>query len=358
MSETKTEVKFKLLKKAVNQTAYLKAGILGFAGSGKTYTASELALGLSKQTGNNKPVAFFDTETGSDFLIKKFEESGVELLVIKTRAFKDLLDFMKDAESGCSVAIIDSITHVWQDLMDSYAKKLNRTRGLLFQDWAAIKTEWRQFTDAYLNAKVHTILCGRAGYEYDFEENEAGKKELIKTGTKMKAENEMGYEPSLLLEMTRLKRSELTGNIKDKGWIHRCYILKDRTDTMNGKEIDVPKYKDFKPVISFLNIGGEHLGIDASRDSQDLFESPDKSFSMRAKQVDITLEEIQQELVLMGLDGTQAEAKKKRVELMIDLFGTSSKTAIESLSLEKLKDGLKILKEQNSKQQQAKAVNE
>ena len=175
---------FKLLKKAVNQTAYLKAGFMGFAGSGKTFTASQLAIGLAKDIGDNKPVAFFDTETGSDYLIKEFENAGVELLVVKTRSFRDLLGFLKEAESACSVAIIDSITHVWQELMEAYAKRNNRRNGLLFQDWGKLKTEWRQFTDLYLNSSLHVIMCGRAGYEYDYSQDETGKKELLKTGTK------------------------------------------------------------------------------------------------------------------------------------------------------------------------------
>jgi hypothetical protein len=43
------------------------------------------------------------------------------------------------------------------------------------------------------------IICGRAGYEYDYFEDDEGKKQLEKTGIKMKAETEMGFEPSLLV---------------------------------------------------------------------------------------------------------------------------------------------------------------
>lgn len=350
----------KLLKKAVNQTAFLKAGIMGFAGSGKTYTASKISQGISNKLGNNKPVAFFDTETGSDYLIKDFESAGIELLVVKTRSFRDLIDFMKEAESACSVAIIDSITHVWQELMESYSRRLNRRNGLLFQDWGKLKTEWRQFTDLFLNSQMHVIMCGRAGFEYDFSEDESGKKELIKTGTKMKAETELGYEPSLLIEMMRLKKSEITGNIKEKGWINRAVVLKDRTNTINGEEFDYPKFSDFAPVINFLNIGGEHLGIDTSRNSEDLFENPDYSYLERKKQSEIALEELQQELVLMGLDGTSSKAKKDRTELLIEVFGSSSKTKIENFPLDKIKEGLEAirLKREEVNSPELKAVNE
>ena len=43
-----------------------------------------------------------------------------------------------------------------------------------------------KFTDLFINAPIHIILCGRAGYEYDyFEDQETGKKNLEKTGIKI-----------------------------------------------------------------------------------------------------------------------------------------------------------------------------
>jgi hypothetical protein len=48
---------------------------------------------------------------------------------------------------------------------------------------------------------VHILIAGRAGKEYEYQENEAGKKELITTGTKFKAEGEFGYEPDILVEL-------------------------------------------------------------------------------------------------------------------------------------------------------------
>jgi len=324
----------KLLKPAVNQSAFLKAGIHGFAGSGKTFTATDIALGLSKDLGHKKPVAFFDTETGSDYVIPLFKAAGVELLVFKGRAFKDLITFMKEAETVCSVAIIDSVTHVWNELREAYERRKNRQNGLLFQDWGPIKVEWRGFTDLYLNARLHTIICGRAGYEWDFEKDESGKKELVKTGTKMKAEGEFGYEPSLSLEMERIPRED------SKGFINRCTVLKDRTNTMNGKVIDYPKYKDFASVIKFLNIGGEQFGIDTSRSSDDMFDSPEQSWAMRQKQTEITLDLIKSEFVKADLDGTSIPAKKARLGLLEEIFGTGSWVQVETMRLEDLKAGL------------------
>ncbi|MDL1870643.1 hypothetical protein FBR05_00380 [Deltaproteobacteria bacterium PRO3] len=326
-----------LLKPAVNTTAFLKAGIHGFAGSGKTFTATELAIGLSKEIGDGKPVAFFDTETGSDYVISRFTAAGIQLLVHKGRAFKDLITFMQEAQQVCSVAIIDSISHVWTELREAYERKKNRQNGLLFQDWGPIKAEWRHFTDLYLNARLHAIICGRAGYEYDFEKDESGKKDLVKTGTKMKAEGEFGYEPSLSLEMERIPA-------EGKGFINRCTVLKDRTNTMNGKWIDYPKYKDFRTVVNFLNIKGDHLGLDTSTTSEDLFESTDHSWARRQKQTEITLDLIKSEFVEADLDGTGIPAKKARIALLEEVFGTKSWEEVTTLRLEDLQAGLDQLK--------------
>lgn len=328
-----------LLKPATNNTAYLKAGILGFQGSGKTFTASEIAIGLCQLTKQTK-VAFYDTEAGSDYLINRFKDAGIELLVHKGMAFKDLVDIIKECEDGgISVLIIDSISHVWRELQDSYKRRVKRN-SLYMQDWGVLKGQWAEFTTAYLNSKLHIIMLGRAGYEYDQEVSEAtGKKEIVKVGTKMKVEGEMGYEPSLLIEM------ELERKDGQKGFIHKATIIKDRTDTLNGKSIQNPTFKDFLPVISKLNIGGEHVGIDTSRSSEDLFESPDRSYEEKKRKHAIALETLQEVLVLNGLDGTSKEAKETRTKLLIQYFGSSSKTFIEEkLKYDELLEGIVKLK--------------
>lgn len=327
-----------LLKPAMNQTAYLKAGIYGFGGSGKTYTGSRMAVGLAKLSNKENPrVAFFDTEKGSDFLVQYFKEQNVGFDVVKSRSFADLLTFMQEAEQGkYDVAIIDSISHIWKELMNSYEKRMRRTNGLLFQDWGKVKGEWQRFTDMFINGKMHTIVLGRAGYEYEFDTDESGKKELNRSGTKMKAEGEFSYESDILIEMERVKDG--------KNFINRCYILKDRTDTMNGKQIDFPTFDTFKTVIDQLNIGGTHHGVDTMRNSEAMFDDPDKSWSKEREMREVALEELQQELILNDLAGTSVVAQKKRVGLLIDVYGTSSKAALESMQSKDIQDGIRRIR--------------
>lgn len=329
-----------LLKPAKTKMAYAKVGIQGFAGTGKTYTAAKMVTGLYKllqeKVKEKRPIAFLDTETGSDFVLPMFKKEGIEVVTAKTRSFKDLKDITKEAESNCSILIIDSITHFWNELLESYMKKLKRRR-LQFQDWNSIKPEWREFTDLYINTNLHIIMCGRAGYTYDYFEDESGHKELQKTGTKMKAETEMGFEPSFLMEM------ELVANEKQKKTIHRAYILKDRSDLLDGKWFDNPTFKDFKPFIDFLNIGGEHLGVETDRNSQELFNNDGKSnWAIEKKQKEIILEETTAELTKY-FPGNTGKDKVSKIKILEHIFGTSSWEAIKEKKLEILNKNLQDL---------------
>ena len=149
-----------ILREATNEMAYAKVGVMGFAGSGKTRTATEMAIGLHKMIGSSKPVAFLDTETGSDFVLPLYKKAGVKLLVAKAKTFPALMEFMQEAQTAADIAIIDSITHIWKEIQQSYLDKINEDRKkknlrkiykLEFQHWNAIKPQWGKFTDLFLS---------------------------------------------------------------------------------------------------------------------------------------------------------------------------------------------------------------
>jgi len=348
-----------LLKPAVNQTAYLKVGLQGFEGSGKTHLACDFAKELTKLVSGSK-VAFFDTEKGSDFHIKRFKDAGVELHVIKSKSFMDLITVIKECETeGYSFLIIDSITHVWRELTNAYMKKKGKSQ-LSMKDWVVLKSEWAQFTQAYVNSKVHIAMCGRAGYEYDFDEDEEGKKEIVKSGTKMKAEGETGFEPDLLIETYKVNIAEVLTDRKSKksakGFLNRCVVIKDRSDTINGKIFDKPKFQNFISVVKFLNLGGDHIGTDLTRNSENLIKSSDRSWAERERLKTIALEDLQNLLIKGQVDGTSKDAKEKRIALLDEVFGKASKTYIESLDLETITEKLQIIKQKLGLTSQAETL--
>lgn len=347
-----------MLKKAENKMAYAKVGLYGDAGSGKTVTASKLAIGLYKMAKLKKPVAFFDTEPAASFVIPLFEKAGIELLTVESRTLSDLMDFMDEAENDCSIAIVDSITHVWKDAQESYIAKQNkiyedkgwkkRIDQIEFQDWRHIKGQWALFTDRFLSSKLHCFVCGRAGTTYSYQKNErSGKMELIQTGTKMATEKELGYEPSLLIEM-----SKQTG--QNTGLVNTAFVEKDRnvSNPLTGKFFNYPEYKHFKNHFEFLNLGGAHFDSMETGDSSNLYEDTTgmDQFSFERQQREIQCEVIKDLFVQNGCDGSGKAEKAKRSEVMNAVFGTGSWTAVENMQSRDLEAKVQLLKQYFKKQ--------
>ncbi len=337
---------------------HLKAGFLGFQKGGKTWTSALLAIGTREFFGLDGPIAMFDTEGGSEYvapLIRK--ATGKEMVGLKSRSFDQLCQLTDECvEAGISVLIAESMTHVWRELCDAYLKDVNKRleywakqqkrqfkprRSLEFQDWAHVKGLWSRWTDKYLNAPLHIIIAGRAGYEYDMEENDDGKKELVKTGVKMKTEGEFGFEPSLLVEMERVQDETPDGFRLRR----RATILGDRFGAIDGRWTYDPTFDFFKPHVEMLKPGA-HTPIDTSvRSETGVDEDGADGWAIERRQRTILSEEILGELEASGLAGRAANDKKQRLDLLHGIFGTRSWTAIENLDSGKLREGLATLRD-------------
>lgn len=318
------------LLKPASGGSYLKAGILGFAKSGKTHTAVDFAMGTREFFKLPGPIAMYDTETGSDYWAARVKQrTGQELLVAKSRSLVDLVTTVNECVAGgVSVLVVDSITHVWREVCDAYltelknaAKKKNwrEPERLEFQDWGRIKLRWASWPDLYLTSPLHIIVCGRAGYDYDYEVDDRGKKELVKTGIKMKVEGEFGFEPSLLIEMER----DWTKTDPPE-MIARATVIGDRFDLLNGKSCDQPTFDFFRPFIELL-VPGDHSPIDTSLKTSFGLDAERGDERKREKdRREIVAEKIEAAFRLANLDGRSAEEKKARTEAMLKYWHSTS----------------------------------
>ena len=343
-----------MLQQLESEPGYLKAGFQGFAGSGKTWTAITLAIGTRRMLGLDGPIAFFDTEGGAQYIRSRIKDgTGKEPIGMRSRSFDDLMGVGKECEaSGVSVLVVDSVTHIWRDLCDSYLSAVNVVRkaknqsvrnNLEFQDWNPIKSKWAKWTDFFLNSKLHVVICGRAGYEYDKELNEeTGKKELVKTGIKMKTEGEFGFEPSLGVEMERVQN--VRSDVNAPRILRRATIIKDRFGLIDGMECDNPTFDFFKPHVERLVVGG-HAPIDTTLKT-DVGVDPDgdNAFARERRERTILAEEIQGEFS-RAWPGQTAPEKKGRMDAMEAAFGIRSWTAIENMPARRLRDGLAKIRE-------------
>lgn len=340
-----------LLKPMGQGQGWLKAGLLGDPKSGKTYTAVLLALGVRKFFKMPGPVAFFDTEGGSEYVADRVKkETGTDLIGVRAHSFEDMVATAREAEKeGVAALIVDSVTHPWRELCEAHLSQINAQRRakhlspryrLEFQDWTILKTKWAEWTNLYLNSQLHIIVCGREGGVFEFEANEeTGKKELIKTGVKMKTEGEFGFEPSLLV---RMEREQILG---DKPRIvHRATVLGDRFGVIDTAQCDNPGFDFFLPHVQLLKAGA-HAPIDTEvKTDTGVDEMGDAQWQRDKRDRVILAEEIQGELLKL-YPGQTAKEKAAKMDLIELHFGTRSWTKVETqISPTVLREGLKALR--------------
>jgi len=335
---------------------YLKASIFGEAGAGKTTTATKLAIGTRRHFNLPGPIVFIDTENGSPFVSKWIEqETGKPLIGVKTRSFDDLKAATAEAMTiGASVVIVDSISHFWDELGTTFLKRVNDSRRanrlqtlakLEFNHLNELKTMWATWTALFLNSPVHIVTCGRLQNKWSFEEDERGRKQLIKSGIRMRAEREFGHEASILVSMS--SEQEMDGNDVLRV-IHRAFIEKDRnTDpktSICGKTFDDPDFKDFLPHLETL-VPSKHAPVDTSRETKiEVDEAGNADWNREKRDREVMCEEIAAALDMAGIGGTGNEAKTLRPKLLEECFGTASKTKLENTRADVLREGLAKLR--------------
>lgn len=345
-----------MLQEIGNGQGYLKAGFLGFAGTGKTHTATLLACGLREHLKLNGKIAFFDTEGGAEYVAPMVRKlTGSNPVGVKSRSLDDLMKFGKEcveAGDGVSVVIADSMSHIWDDVRKSYMATINSSRQvrglgprtkLEFQDWGPIKDKFAQWTEFFLNSPLHIIVCGRAGFTYDYNDNEeTGKKELVKTGVKMRTEAEFGFEPSLLCEMD--KEQERDGGKLSSAITITATVIKDRFNQINGRQFRNPTFESFLPHVQCLTPGVTNVVDTKVKTIVDVDDSGDAQFARERKARAILSEEINGELTARW-PGQSKEEKQAKSEALNRIFNTRSWTAIENMDSGKLRAGLASLRD-------------
>ncbi len=307
--------------KATTKQAKMKLGIYGDTGSGKTYTALEIASKLGK-------IAVIDTEHSSDFYSVKYDFD-----VIHTRSLKTVLDILNSGElSNYGVLIVDSITHLWEDAQDSYLKALetspkprDRERAkngqLEFQDWKYIKRPYKHMIAKLLALPMHVIICGRQGMEYKME---AGQLSVV--GVKMKAESETPYEPAVLIRM-ELKNGKNVASVE-----------KDRSNTIMGKTFEYPTFEMIKPILAKLgkkhDIKEEEEGQSAELYQNEMAEEEKKQptnnkkdplLSELAKPKQLEIIKATDELIEHIAAAAESDPETIKKELLQEWFNTDSR---------------------------------
>lgn len=321
-----------------NTRPFLKAAFEGFSGTGKSFTAGLVAVGLHDLLKSTKPIAIYYTERAGRGALTHFFNTvhKKQAIIRESRSLVDLLQTIKLCEEGASdILLIDSITHVWESFIAAYMKE-KRISRIQFHHWGQIKPDWKsKFSDTFLEAQLHIIFTGRAGYEYDHYEDEEGVKQLEKTGVKMKVEGETEYEPDLVVLMEKVKSMDRNQMKIDR----RALIVKDRNNVIDGKSFMNPDFKIFQKTIEIMLSGTAKK--ENFNETNDSF-GDDSQFEQARKQRVILLEEIKAIFDQLEL-GTSVAAKAFKADLSEKIFKVRSWTAVEELPMNDLQSGKNLL---------------
>lgn len=322
-----------------NNKPFVKMAFNGFAGDGKSYTAAMVAIGIHKLIKSTKPIAVFDTERAYKNLKPTFDQDNIKVVTTQERSLASLNKAIQWASAGnTDILIIDSITHVYENFIEAYKNEKRRVQ-MQFQDWGIVKPKWKkEFSDPFVLANCHIIFTGRAGFEYETEVDEqTGKKEIYKSGIKMKAENETAFEPDILVLMEKVQKV-----LDDKKEVYRIgTVIKDRTTIIDGKSFKNPSFKDFLPAISQMLSGT--LKELSSQSTPDTFDDIEDKFNTQNKQRKEAIAEIEGHFELMGL-GTSKDDKQLKAAILNKVFKCTSIEKVENLRLMDVKKGASIIK--------------
>lgn len=204
------------LQKTQRQNVKLRMGISGASGFGKTYSALQLAYGM---TNDWSKVAVIDTENSSASLYSDLGNFNVLNLIppYSPERYIQAIDICE--KEDIEVVIIDSITHEWQG--EGGCLQIHEQLGGRFQDWARVKPRHQKFIDKILQSKCHVITTTRRKTDYSVDVGSNGKSKVVKHGTKEITSEGFEYELTLNFEIINEN--------------HLCKVSKDRTNLFQEK---------------------------------------------------------------------------------------------------------------------------
>jgi nucleoside-triphosphatase THEP1 len=231
-----------MFKKATKKQSKLRLALYGASGSGKTYTALEIAAGLGGK------IAAIDSENGTiSKYADRFNFDVVELNNKKN--IQEYTKYINEAEqAGYDVLIIDSLSHAWYALLEEVDKRKANTK-FDFGVWAWATPIQREFIEAVLKSKLHIIATMRSKMDYIIE-NENGKSKPKRIGMAPVQGKDIEYEFDMLIEMTNE---------------HSAVVMKDRTGKYQDAIIDKPNKKLGQELYEWLQ-DGKKPAVDVVRD--------------------------------------------------------------------------------------------
>lgn len=207
-------MKFKAVE-AVREKIDVKIALMGASGSGKTFSAMELATGMldemEKIDGKRGRILLANTEgSRGKYYANEFKYDVVELEPpFNPELFIDLINYAVDEKY--SVLIIDSMSAEWEGR--GGCLELQQQLGGKYQDWAKVTPRHDRFIDDLIRSPIHIIATLRGKDQYEIDKDDRGKVSVKKLG--VGAKQREGFEYNFTCTFNIDRDSHIAKSEKD-----------------------------------------------------------------------------------------------------------------------------------------------
>jgi len=220
-------------RKATKESAKLRLALFGPSGSGKTYSALRIATGMGGK------IAVIDTERRTAIKYSdRFEFDVIDdIFAPEINEYVDIISLAVDYD----ILILDSITHVWRELVTE-VDKIARAKfgGNTWAAWSEGNPKQHKLVNAILEFPGHVIATIRSKTEWSITQDDRGKNKPTRIGLAPEQGKGIEYEFDLLMELTT---------------DHLANVIKDRTGKYQDKMIEKPGEEFGKELNDWLSTG-------------------------------------------------------------------------------------------------------
>jgi AAA domain len=173
-------------KPAIRESVGLLIGLAGASGSGKTFSAMRLAMGMA----GDKPFCVIDTEAGrAKHYADQFKFDHGDLAPpFSPERYAEAIA-AADAQKY-PVIVVDSMSHSWEGdggVLDMHEAELERMAGDDFRKreavkmaaWIKPKMQHKKMVQQLLQIRAHLILCFRAEEKIEMVRGDDGKMKIV-----------------------------------------------------------------------------------------------------------------------------------------------------------------------------------
>jgi hypothetical protein len=209
-------------QQAKREKIWLKLLMAGSSGSGKTYSALRVGIGIAQKAGGK--LAAIDTENGRiRYYADEFNFDDQQLEAPYTP--EKYIDAIDDAiDGGYKALIIDSISHEWFYCLDVHSKM----PGNSYTNWAKVTPRHDKFMEKILQSPIHLLATVRGKDEYLLEEKN-GKQVPKKVGLGYKQRDDVEYNYTVTFNIDQ--QSHIATATKDN-----THLFEERYDALTEKD--------------------------------------------------------------------------------------------------------------------------